>query len=148
MKRSRLIEILNEVGGDYNIAADLILDEMEKEAKTISFEEALEESEKEWPNVLKELLNHDKEADLDRQTGEREGRLHGRAWVAAEYRVTGSPHEHAASDSLAMARSVTACRERDEWEARAIFTEGERNAAIARVEELESIISNNLKSKD
>lgn len=47
---------------------------------------------------------------LDRQTGEREGRLHGRAWVAAEYRVTGSPHEHTASDSLAMARYILSCR--------------------------------------
>ncbi|MBB2959909.1 hypothetical protein [Methylobacterium sp. R2-1] len=34
--------------------------------------------------------------------------LHGRAWVAAEYRVAGSPHEWTDEDSLAMARFILA----------------------------------------
>ena len=36
------------------------------------------------------------------------GELHGRAWVAAEYRVAGSPHEWTDADSLAMARFILA----------------------------------------
>lgn len=42
------------------------------------------------------------------ELGAKQSALHGRAWVAAEYRVAGSPHEWTDEDALAMARFILA----------------------------------------